>query len=198
MSDGRMPWIAGIVFAVVSIGVGVVAPGFEVEPTTGTAGLVADIVGGAGRRSAAAFASLLSLPLLFAFAAGMRRRLTGSTGDVFLAGAVLMGVAVVVSSGMDQMATSIEGLPEEAVLARLIVVFDWNSSLLFIPGILAMGASAAIGGRGPNGLPGWLVVGSGIVGLFALAPWMGAPFLLLWILAASTKLAMEQVPVAVT
>ena len=139
--------------------------------------------------------SLLSLPLLVVFAAGVRPRLAAPAGDTFLAGAVLMAVAVVVTAGVAQMATSIDGLAEEVVLARLIVVFDWNSAVLFTPGILAMGASAAIGGRGPRGLPGWLAASAAVVALGAIAPWIGAPLLLLWVLVTSVVLVTERVPV---
>ena len=181
----RVPWIAGIVFGVVSIGVGVMTPGFDVEPTTGSVGLVDDVIGNAEMRAAAVFVSMLAIPLLIVFAAEMRGRLAGWTADAFMAGAVLIGVAAVVTGGVAQMAASIEGVPEEAVLARLIVVYDWNTATLFIPGILAMGASAAIGGAGDGGLPRWLVVGATIVAVSSLAPWIGVPILVMWVLAAS-------------
>jgi hypothetical protein len=92
-------------------------------------------------------------------------------------GAVTDGAARVMASvGAD------EGHPQVVRAANDLL---WESSALAIPGLLALGISAAVASFAAHAMPWWLGAFSVVIALSALAPWMGVGGFVFWVLAVS-------------
>lgn len=137
--------------------------------------------------------AMLAVPFLVAFGGFVadrfrRHGVAGWVGSTFLAGSVLLGVAMMLIGGVGQMASTLGDGPGAEGIARFIVVFSWSSTTLFTPAILAMGGMAVIATFSAGALPKALGYGAAVVALSSLTPWIGILVLVLWIAVASVVL----------
>jgi hypothetical protein len=137
--------------------------------------------------------AMLAVPFLVAFGGFVadrfrRHGVAGWVGSTFLAGSAFLGVAMMLIGGVGQMASTLGDGPGAEGIARFIVVFGWNSTTLFTPAILSMGAMAAVATFSAGALPKALGYGAAVVALSSLTPWIGILVLALWIVIASLVL----------
>lgn len=170
--------------------------GSHSSPGDPDAVVVADLIESGADSYVSTQIAMFAVPFLVVFGGFMadrfrRNGLPGWVGSTFLAGSILLGVSAMLIGGVGQMASVLDGIPGSAGVARLIVAFGWNSTLLFIPAILAMGTMAVIATIEASALPRVLGYSGAVVAVSALAPWVGVVVLAAWIAVASLVLTLE-------
>jgi hypothetical protein len=141
--------------------------------------------------------AMFSLPFLIAFGGAVRDRFRRMgvlewVGSVFLSGTVFFAMSIMLIGGIGQMTASLGGVPGAEAVARVIVVFGWNSSILFIPAMLSIGGTAALATFAGGALPRWVGYGAVLVVVATIASWIGVFVLALWSAATSVFLVSEQ------
>lgn len=187
--------IGGILFAAaVVVGIGG-STGVDAEPSDSASTVLAQFRDNADNIETAAFLTVLGLGFLLLFLGHFRHRMreggAGWAADGFLAGGIVVVAAWAVTTGV-QLAGGVAGQSGHAEVAQGAIDFLWNSSLLFSPGLLAVGVAAAAASFVSGAIPKWLGVFAVVVALGALAPWIGVVVFVAWVLAASIA---ELIPV---
>lgn len=138
--------------------------------------------------------TMLGVGFLLVFVGHLRTKFqeggAGWAADGFLAGGVALAGAMIVLTGVE-LAGAEAADRGHAEVAQGAVDFLWNGSLLFSPGLLAIGITGAVASFVYRILPIWLGGLAVIVGLGALAPWIGILIFGLWVLAASLVEAVQ-------
>ena len=180
--------ISGIVFATAIFGAEAVVGGFDTEPSDSASTVLAELREKSDEVQLAGFMTMLGAGLLLVFLGHLRTSFreggAGWAADGFFAGGVAMVSAWIVLVGV-QLAGGVAGESGHPEVAQGAIDFMWEGSLLYSPGLLAVGATAAVVSLVHRVLPVWLGVFAVVVALGALAPWVGVFVFVLWVLAAS-------------
>lgn len=191
----------GAVSGLIAIGLLVwsvaVFPGSQSWPEDPDSAVLAELIESGSDAALSTQIAMFAVPFLVAFGGFVadrfrRHGLPGWVGSTFLTGSILLGFSVMLIDGVGQMASLLGGIPGAAGIGRFIVVFGWNSTLLFIPAILAMATMAVIATIEASALPRALGYSALIVAVSALAPWVGILVLVAWIAVASLVLTLEE------
>lgn len=171
--------------------------GVQASPEDSDAVIYTELTQAGDDAASATFVAMLAIPFLVAFggftADRFRRHGTpGWIGSVFVSGTVLWGASFMLIGGVGQMASTLEGVPGAEGIARHIVIYGWNSVYLFVPGILAIGASAVLATVEAGALPRSLGYSAVVVGVAAFMPWIGVLVLMLWVGVASVVLTFDK------
>ena len=192
----RVGAACGVAAAVLMVWSMAIFSGPQAYPEDSDAAIVAELVEVGDDATNATFVAMLAIPFLVAFGGYVadRFRAHGSPawiGTVFVSGTVLLGAAFMQIGGVGQMASTLDGVPGAAAIARHIVIYAWNSTYLFVPGIFAIGVSAVLATADSSALPRWLGYSALVVVLGAFMPWIGLLVLLLWIAVAGVALFLD-------
>jgi hypothetical protein len=189
--DKLRKWVgslSGLVAVATILIAGSIAGQIESEPSDSAGSVLAALRESAGDTRRGVWIMLLGIGFLLFFLAYLRAEFRDGgaewAGDAFLAGGVLLAGAIVVIAAFQQMGAE-AGSYGHTEVAQAVVDFLWNSSLLFSPGLLAVGLGAAIASFSYGALPKWLGALAVLVALGALAPWIGILVFYVWVLAAS-------------
>ena len=180
--------LSGILFVVaIAVGVGM-SGGVDSEPSDPASSVLADFRENADDIQLGAMFSMLGVGFLLIFVGHLRTKLrdggAGWAADSFSAGGVGLAGAMIVFMGV-QVAGATAGDHGHTEVAQGALDFIWNGTLLFSPGLLAVGIAAAVASFTHRILPIWLGGFAVLVALGALAPWIGILIFVVWILAAS-------------
>ena len=180
--------VAGILFVVaVTLAVGMFGE-VDAEPSDSAASILAQFQENADNIQTGGLLISLGLGFLLIFVGHLRARMrdggAGWAADGFLAGGVAVAGAWVVLTGA-QLAGGVAGESGHADVAQGVIDFLWNGSLLFSPGLLAVGIAAAVASFVSRAIPIWLGVFAVVVAVGAVAPWIGILVFVVWVLAAS-------------
>ncbi len=160
----------------------------DAEPSDSASTVLAALRENADDTRRGVWIMLLGVGFLLFFLAYLRGELRDGgadwAADAFLAGGVILAGAFVVVAAFQQIGVE-AGLYGHTEVAQGVVDFLWNSSLIFAPGLLAVGLAAAVASFGYGALPKWLGAFAALVALGALAPWIGILIFVAWVLAAS-------------
>lgn len=193
----RLGAASGLVAMVLLVWSSAMFSGVQANPEDSDAAIFAELVEAGDDAASATFVTMLAIPFLVAFggfvADRFRRHGTpGWIGSVFVSGTVLLGASFMLIGGVGQMASTLEGVPGAEGIARHIVIYGWNSVYLFVPGILAIGASAVLATVDSGALSRPLGYSAVVVGAAAFMPWIGILVLVLWIAVASVVLTFDK------
>lgn len=193
----RLGAVSGLIAVVLLVWSNGVFPELQSSPQDADAVVIAEVTEVGAGSDGGMFLAMLAVPFLVAFGAFVadrfrRHAAEGWIGSTFLAGVVLLGVSFMILGGVAQMSSTLGGIPGAESIARFVVVFGWNGSNLFVPAILAIGGTAAIGAFSSDALPSWVGFGAVVVTLSALMPWIGILVLMLWIGITSLVLTVER------
>lgn len=134
------------------------------------------------------FFTVLGIGFLLVFIGHLRTKFhdggAGWAADGFLAGGVALAGAMILFVGVELAGAEAADRGHTEV-AQGAIDFLWNGTLLFSPGLLAVGLTGAIASFLYKMLPVWLGAFSVVVALGALAPWIGIFVFGVWVLAAS-------------
>lgn len=171
--------------------------GSHSSPEDPDAAVIAELIESGSDAGLSTRIAMFAVPFLAAFGGFVadrfrRHGLPGWVGSTFLTGSILLGVSAMLIGGVGLMASMVGEIPGAAGVARLVVVFGWNSTLLFIPAILAMGTMAVIATIEASALPRVIGYSGVIVAVSALAPWVGVVVLAAWLAVTSLVLTLEE------
>jgi len=180
--------IAGILFVgAVVVAVNMFA-GVDAEPSDSATTILAQFQENADNIQNGGLLISLGLGFLLIFVGHLRSRMrdggAGWAADAFLAGGVAVAGAWVVLTGA-QLAGGVAAESGHAEVARGVIDFLWNGTLLFSPGLLAVGIAAAAASFVSRAIPIWLGIFALVVALGAYAPWIGILVFVVWVFAAS-------------
>ncbi|MEE9227967.1 MAG: hypothetical protein V3U47_03255 [Acidimicrobiia bacterium] len=180
--------LSGVLFvAAVVVGVAISA-GVDSEPSDSASSVLAEFREGADDIRTGALLTMLGVGFLLVFVGHLRTRFrdggAGWAADGFSAGGVVLAGGVIVFTAV-QLAGAEAGDNGHAEVAQGAIDFLWNGTLIFSPGLLAVGIAAAVVSFTYRTLPIWLGVFAVVVALGALAPWIGIFVFIAWVLAAS-------------
>ncbi|MEE8491502.1 MAG: hypothetical protein V3S60_07650 [Acidimicrobiia bacterium] len=180
--------LSGVLFvAAVVVGVAISA-GVDSEPSDSASSVLAEFREGADDIRTGALLTMLGVGFLLVFVGHLRTRFrdggAGWAADGFSAGGVVLAGGVIVFTAV-QLAGAEAGDNGHAEVAQGAIDFLWNGTLIFSPGLLAVGIAAAVVSFTYRTLPTWLGVFAVVVALGALAPWIGIFVFIAWVLAAS-------------
>jgi hypothetical protein len=180
--------LSGILFVVaIAVGVGISGE-IDSEPSDPASSVLADFRENADDIQLGAMFSVVGIGFLLIFLGYLRTKLrdggAGWAADSFLAGGVVLAGAMTVFIGV-QVAGSTAGDWGHTEVAQGALDFIWNGTLIFSPGLLAVGIAAAVASFAYRILPIWLGVFAVLVALGALVPWIGIFIFGVWVLAAS-------------
>lgn len=180
--------IAGLLFVAAVVVGGGVFGGVDAEPSDAASTVVNVFRENAGEIQTAAFLITVGLGFLLVFLGHLRNRLRENGGGWAADGLLAGGIAVVggwlVLTGF-QLGGGVAGDSGHAEAAQTAVDFLWEGTFLFTPGLLAFGIAAIAAGFLSSAIPTWLGGLAVLVGLGALAPWIGIFVFVLWVLLAS-------------
>lgn len=132
--------------------------------------------------------TVLGIGFLLIFVAHLRAKFrnggAGWVADGFFAGGIALASAMIIFVGVEVAGAEAADYGH-AEVAQGAVDFLWNGTLLFSPGLLAVGITGAIASFLYRQLPIWLGALAVVVALGALAPWIGIFIFGVWVLAAS-------------
>lgn len=185
---GRLGPLAGLVFVASVIVSSILFGGVGAEPSATAGEVVAQYNDPEQEVVAAAFVAMLGIGPLLVFLSieRHRMRIRGATweADTLVLGFAFLALAAMVDTGVDLMG-SVAADHGHEVVAQAANDFTWNISLLYSPGLLAVGLAAASAGLRRRGLPRWLGGFGVVVCLGAVMPWIGLFVGLGWMLALS-------------
>ncbi len=181
--------LSGILFIVATaVGVSISEGVDDIDPAQPASSVLAEFRETADDIKLGAFFSVLGIGFLLVFVGHLRTKLrdggAGWAADSFLAGGVVLAGAMIVIVGV-QLAGAEAGDRGHTEVAQGAADFLWNSSLMFSPGLLAIGIAAAVASFIYRILPIWLGVFAVLVALGAIVPWIGILIFVVWVLAAS-------------
>lgn len=149
-----------------------------------------------------AYVGVLAAFLLIVFVArlhGALRNLAGPgswfPGVALVGGAVLIGV-LLIEVGFAFAASELRSYGQDAPVARLFILWSWNSANLFVPGLAALLVGSTLVGFSAKAFPPWFRwLGVALLLVMLLTAASGAPGLavapgLLWVGLASILLAL--------
>ncbi|MEA2001866.1 MAG: hypothetical protein U9N84_08290 [Actinomycetota bacterium] len=180
--------IGGILFVVAVIPAVGMFTGVDAEPSDSASTVLSQFRANGDSIQTGALLISLGLGFLLIFIGHLRTRMrdggAGWAADGFLAGGVAVVGGWVVLTGA-QLAGGVAGESGHAEVAQGAIDFLWNGTLLFTPGLLAVGIAAAAASLLSRAIPIWIGVFAVVVALGALAPWIGILVFVAWVLAAS-------------
>ncbi len=180
--------LSGVLFVVAVVVGGVISGGVDSDPSDSASSVLAELRESADDIRAGAFLTMLGIGFLLIFLGHLRTKFrdggAGWAADGFLAGGVVLAAAMIVFVGVE-LAGAVAGDHGHAEVAQGAVDFLWNGTVMFSPGLLAVGITAAVASFTYRILPVWLGVLAVLVALGALAPWIGIVIFGVWVLAAS-------------
>ncbi|MEX1004083.1 MAG: hypothetical protein WD990_05840 [Acidimicrobiia bacterium] len=193
----RLGVASGLVAMVLLVWSSAMFSGVQASPEDSDAAIFAELIEVGDDAANATFVAMWAIPFLVAFGGVVADRFRrhgspGWIGSVFVSGTVLLGVSFMLIGGVAQMASTLEGVPGAEGIARHIVIYGWNSAFFFVPGILAIGASAVLATVEANALPRPLGYSAVVVVVAAFTPWIGVFVLVLWIAVASVVLTFDK------
>lgn len=188
--------VSGLLFFGAVLGSAAVFGGFdffggvEVEPSFSPETLLAEVQAKEGAILTSSVIMLIGLGFLGLYLSDLKVRSSGSglgwPSQAFVVGGVMIGAAWLINL-MLQMAADLAA--EEGHVESLVTFIDllWVALWLFLPGLLTVGAAAAVVGLGSEFHPKWLgVIGVGVA-LSALLPWYGLFVFVVWVAADSVR-----------
>ena len=186
--NSRLGPIAGIVFIASVILSSILFGDVGAEPSATASEVVAQYNDPEQEIELAAFVAMLGIGPLLVFLPVERRRMRARgaswEAETLVLGFAFLAMAAMVDTGVDLMGGVAADHGHETV-AQAANDFTWNISLLYSPGLLAIGLAAASAGLRRRGLPRWLG-GFGVVVCFgAVMPWIGLFVGLAWMLTLS-------------
>lgn len=195
----RLGAVSGLVGGGLLIFSAVMFSGSESYPEDPDAEVLGQLQAVGGDAATSVWLAMVAIPFMIAFGGFVADRFRRSGAASWLAasffgGAVMLGVSFMIIGAVGQMASTLGGVPGAEGIARFIVVFGWNSTVLFLPAILAMGASAVIATWQADALPRTLGYGAVLVTISGLAHWIGMFILVVWIIIASVVLVFVESP----
>jgi len=180
--------LSGILFVAAVAAGGSISAGIDAEPSDSATTVLAAFRESADDIQTAALLAMLGIGFLLFFLGHLRTKFrdggAGWAADGFFAGGVVLASAWILLTGV-QLAGGVAGDSGHAEVAQGAIDFLWNSSLMFTPGLLAVGIAAAAVSFAHRTLPIWLGVFAVVVALGSLAPWMGIFVFGVWVLATS-------------
>ena len=202
--DKKFNWfgpLCGILFVVAVFVGGGISGQIDSEPFDPGSSVVAEFRESADDILRGSRIIVLGLGLFLVFVAHVRTKFrdggAGWAADSFLAGGLALAGASMLFVGVDLMGAEAGGNGHTEV-AQAAVDFSWNGTVLFSPGLLALGLSAAIASFAYRALPVWLGVFAVLVALSALVPWIGIFIAVIWVLAASISDLISSAPTPTT
>jgi hypothetical protein len=190
-------WIGPVsgLLSIVGFVVGAAISGeVDAEPTDSASTVVAEFREISDDILLGRLVSMLGIGFLLIFVGHLRTKFrdggAGWAADGFLAGGVAIAGAMIVLVGVE-LAGAEAADRGHAEVAQGAVDFVWNGTLLFSPGLLAVGITGAVASFSYRILPIWLGGLAVVVALGALAPWIGILIFGLWVLAASLVEAVQ-------
>lgn len=182
---GPLSGILAIVGVVVG---GAISGGGDYDPADPASSLVADFRENADDIRLGSLFTVLGIGFLLVFLGHLRTRLrdggAGWAADGFLAGGIMLAAAMIIFVAVE-LAGAEAGERGHTEVVQGAVDFMWNLSLIFSPGLLAVGIAAAVASFSNRILPVWLGALGVLVTLGALAPWLGVLVFGAWVLAAA-------------
>ena len=177
--------VLALIAVVISEGI---SGSIDSEPTDSSSTMLAEFSNSADDIRTGAILGVLGAGFLLVFIGDLRARLRDRgadwAGSVFAAGGVALIAAVLVFVAAELTGAE-AGDQGQGDVAQAVVYFNWNGVWLFSPGLLAIGVGVAVASFSFRALPIWLGVFGVLVGVSALAPWVGVPLFGIWVLAAS-------------
>ncbi|MGI9607968.1 MAG: hypothetical protein ACR2P0_17700 [Acidimicrobiales bacterium] len=179
--------VSGILFVVgFVLGAGI-SGDVDAEPTDSASTVVAEFREISDDILLGRLFTVLGIGFLLVFVGHLRAKFrdggAGWAADGFLAGGVALAGAMIVFVGVE-LAGAEAADRGHAEVAQGAVDFLWNGTLLFSPGLLAVGITGAIASFVHRILPIWLGALAVVVALGAFAPWVGIVVFGLWVVAA--------------
>lgn len=179
--------ISGVLF-VVALVINIVIGGFDAEPSDSASSVLAEFRDSADDIFLGAWIGMLGVGFLLIFFAHLRTKFRDSgaswVADAFLAGGVVLAGAFMVVAAV-ALAGATAGDNGHIEVAQVAGDFMWNITLIFSPGLLAVGIAAAVVSFTHRALPTWLGALAILVALGAVFPWIGILVFIAWVLAAS-------------
>lgn len=180
--------ISGVLFVVAIVASVAITGEVDSEPVDSASSVLADFRESADDIRTGAYLSMLGVGFLLIFLGHLRTKFrqggAGWAADGFLAGGVIVATGLIVFTAV-QLAGAEAGDNGHAEVAQGAIDFLWNGTLIFSPGLLAVGIAAAVVSFTHRTLPIWVGVLAIVVALGALAPWLGIAVFVAWVLAAS-------------
>ena len=177
---GPISGLLAVVLVIVSQGMG----DADAEPSDSVNTIMTELSGSADGATVA----MLGAGFLAIYIGHLRTRFqeqgAGWAASVLSAGGVVVVAAALIVVGAQL--TGAEAADQGHVeVAQGVVDFTWSYVWLFTPGLLAFGVGAATASFSQKVLPVWLGAFGVLVGVSAIAPWIGLGLFGLWVLAAS-------------
>jgi hypothetical protein len=180
--------VSGVLSIVGFVGGSSISGEVDAEPTDSARTVVAEFREISDDILLGRLVSLLGIGFLLIFVGHLRTKFrdggAGWAADGFLAGGIAIAGAMVIFVGVE-LAGAEAADRGHAEVAQGAVDFLWNGTLLFSPGLLAVGTTGAVASFSYRILPLWLGGLAVVVALGALAPWIGILVFGIWVLAAS-------------
>ena len=181
--------LSGILFIVATaVGLSISEGVNEIDPAQPASSVLAEFRENVDDIRLGALFSVLGIGFLLIFLGHLRTKLrdggAGWAADSFLAGGVMLAGAMIVFVGVEIVGAE-AGDYGHTEVAQGAADFLWSGSLIFSPGLLAVGIAAAVASFSYRILPIWLGVFAVLVALSALVPWIGILIFVVWVLAAS-------------
>ena len=180
--------LAGIPFILAGV-VGLnVSGGVDIDPARSGNTVLAEFAENSDDIKLGAYLGMFGVGFLLIFFGHLRSRIRdgGATwaADGLMAGGIVLAVAMIIRAAAE--ITGAEaGDYGHTEVARGAADFLWVGALIFTPGLLAIGISAAVASLAHRVLPVWLGAFALLVALGAVMPWVGVVVFVGWVLAAS-------------
>ena len=180
--------LSGILFVAAIVTAIAVVGEFDSQPSDSASTVLAEFRDRADDIQTAALLTMLGIGFLLIFLGHLRTRFrdggAGWAADGFLAGGVVLASSWILLVGV-QLAGGVAGEHGHTEVAQGALDFFWEGTLIFSPGLLAVGIAAAVASFAYRALAIWLGVFAVVVALGALVPWIGIFVFVLWVLATS-------------
>ncbi len=181
---GPISGLAAVALAI--LGEGMSSTGLE--PSDSSRTILAELHEKSDDMQTGVIFGVFAIGLLLVYIGHLRTRFyengAGWAGNVFAAGgvAVVGGLLIFIAADLTGAEAGQQG---HAEVAQGFVDFNWNGVWLFSPGLLAVGIAVAVASFSDHVLPAWLGALGVLLAVSAIAPWIGLPIFMLWVVAAS-------------
>ena len=180
--------LSGLLFVGAVVVAGGIFGGVDAEPSDSASSVLREFREKADDIEISALLIMLGVGFLLVFVGHLRTKFrdagAGWAADGFLAGGIALAGALIVLTGV-QLAGGVAGDHGHAEVAQGASDFLWEGVFLFSPGLLAIGITATAISFSVRALPIWLGVFGAVVGVGAIAPWIGIFVFIAWVLATS-------------